>query len=82
MGLKDWFAGKVAGPQGYGDAMGRRAWEHGSALVNMVFLSHGTGPHGAPTTIFDTAADMQAAGVKPRFSEITELVLDSLTTDE
>jgi len=39
MGLKDWIAGKVAGPQSYGDVMGRHAREHGSALGNVVFLS-------------------------------------------
>jgi hypothetical protein len=82
MGLKDWFAGKVAGPQSYGDVMGRYAREGGSALANLVFMSHGTGPNGGPTIIFDTVADMEAAGFKPRFTAITEIDLGSLTEDE
>jgi hypothetical protein len=82
MGLKDWLAGKVAGPQSYGDVMGRHAREHGSTLANMVFLSHGTGPNDGPAVIFDTTADMQAAGFKPRFSEITEIAVESLNKDE
>ncbi len=82
MGLKDWLAGKVAGPQSYGDVMGRHAREHGSALANMVFLSHGTQPNAGPGAIFDTAADMQAAGFKPRFPEITEMTVESLDQDQ
>lgn len=82
MGLKDWLAGKVAGPQSYGDVMGRHAREGGSSLANMVFMSHGTGPNGGPTTIFDTAADMIADGFKPRFVAKTEMALGSLNKDE
>jgi hypothetical protein len=82
MGLKDWLAGKVAGPQSYGDVMGRQAREGGSALANVVFISHGAQPTGGPTTIFDTQAEMKAAGYKPRFSEIVEIDLDLLTKDE
>jgi hypothetical protein len=82
MGLKNWLAGKVAGPQSYGDVMGRHAREHGSALGNVVFLSHGIGPGGGPTEIFDTSVDMEGAGFKRRFSEITEIPLSSLREDE
>lgn len=83
MGLKDWLAGNVAGPQSYGDAMGRNAREGGgSALANVVFMSHGARPNAGPTTIFDTAADMETAGFKPRFTAITEIDLGSLTKDE
>jgi hypothetical protein len=87
MGLKDWLAGKVAGPQSYGDVMGRHAREHVSALANIVLLRHGTGPNGGPVEIFNTTAEMQAAGYKPRFSEITEMaeaqkVLGSLNKEE
>jgi len=71
MGLKDWLA-KVSGPKGYGDALGRSAREAGSALANIVFMSHGIGPNGGPTTIFDTVADMEAAGFAPGFKEIAE----------
>lgn len=82
MGLKDWIAGKVAGPQSYGDVMGRQAREGGFALANMVFMSHGTGSNGGPTVIFDRSADMKAAGFAPRFQEITEIDLPSLTLEE
>jgi len=83
MGLKDWIAGKVAGPRSYGDVMGRQAREGGFALANMVFMSHGTGPNGGPTVIFDTPADMEAAGFKRRFLEMwTEIPFGSLTKDE
>ncbi len=77
MGLKNWLAGKVAGPQSYGDVMGRHAREHGSALGNVVFLSHGTGPSGGKTELFDTPADMEGAGFKRRFLEIAEISLSS-----
>ena len=82
MGLKDWIAGKVAGPQSYGDVMGRQAREGGSALANMVFMSHGTGVNGGPTVIFDRSADMEAAGFAPRFQEITQIDLPSMTLEE
>ena len=82
MGVKDWFAGKVAGPQSYGDVMGRQARENGAALANVVFISHGTRRNVGATTIFDTAADMEAAGFTPRFTEIVKLDLNSLTKDE
>src|SRR5437667_12276434 len=81
MGLKD-LLGRMAGPQSYGNAMGRQAWEGGSALANMVFMSHGVGPKGRQTAIFDTAEEMQAAGFSPRYSEITRIELGSLSTDE
>ena len=82
MGMKDWFAGKIAGPQGYGDALGRQAREGGSALGNLVFISHGVGPDDGATVIFDSEVDMERAGFKPRFTQITELDLDSLTNEE
>ena len=84
MGLKDWLAGNVAGPQTYGDVMGRQAREGGSALANVVFMSHGTRPTGSPTTIFDSTTEMEAAGFSPRFIEFPQeaLDLDSLTTAE
>lgn len=39
MGLRKWLAGNVAGPEGYGNFMGRQATEGGSALANAVFLT-------------------------------------------
>ncbi|HXQ20495.1 MAG TPA: hypothetical protein VN812_02390, partial [Candidatus Acidoferrales bacterium] len=44
--------------------------------------SHGTRPNGGSVAVFDTAADMEAAGFKPRFDEIAEIDLASLTVDE
>lgn len=81
MGLKDWL-GKMAGPQSYGNAMGRQAWDGGSALANMVFMSHGAGPKGRQTAIFDRAEVMRAAGFNPRYTVTTEIVLGSLSRDE
>lgn len=82
MGLKDWWAGNVAGPKTYGYCMGRQAREGGSALANVVFISHGARLTGGPPTIFDTQAEMEAAGYRPRFSEIVAIDLGSLTKDE
>jgi hypothetical protein len=82
MGLKDWVAGKVAGPKSYGGVLGRHAREGGSALANMLFMSHGTSPIGGAAAVFDTRADMEAAGFKPRFEEITEIDVTSLTPEE
>ena len=83
MSLKDWIAGKVAGPQSYGDVMGRQAREGGSALANMAFMGHGTGPDDGPTVIFETSADMEAAGFKRRFLEMwTEIPFGTFTKDE
>ena len=81
MGLNEWL-GKTAGPQSYGNAMGRQAWEGGSALANMVFMSHGTGPKERQTAVFDRAEEMRAAGFNPRYTEITEIVLGFLSCDE
>jgi hypothetical protein len=81
MGLKDWLA-KGSGPKGYGNALGGPTREAGSALANIVFMSHGIEPNGSPTTIFDTAADMEAAGFAPRFQEIIEIDLPSMTLEE
>lgn len=82
MGLKEWFAGKVAGPQSYGDVLGRHVREGGAALANMVFISHGTSPDAGTAIVFDTAADMKAAGFEPCFEETIEIVLASLTVEE
>jgi hypothetical protein len=82
MGLKDWMAGKVAGPQSYGEVMGRQAREGGVALANVVFISHGAQSTGDRTTIFDTRSEMEAAGYKPRFKEIVEVNFGTLTKDE
>jgi len=82
MGLKDWFAGKVAGPHAYGNTMGPPAREGGSALANVVFMSHGTHPVGGPTSIFDSEEEMKAAGFIPRFAEITCIDLEKMTTEE
>jgi hypothetical protein len=68
MGLKDWFAGNVAGPKSRGNALGRSAREGGSALGNAMFSSHGSKPGNGPIAIFDTLSDMQSAGFDP-FSE-------------
>lgn len=80
--LKDWLAGNVFGPESYGYALGSHAREGGSALANAVFMSHGTAPVGGPTIIFDTKAGMKAAGFTPRYEEIAEIDLASLTEDE
>jgi hypothetical protein len=82
MGLKDWIAGKVAGPQSYGDVLGRKARENGSALANVLFMSHGSMACGGPTIIFDTVEEMEAAGFKPRFEEMTEMDLNFLSDEE
>lgn len=81
MGLKKWLA-KVSGPKGYGNVLGPPTIETGSALANIVFMSHGIEPNGGPTTIFDTAADMEAAGFAPRFQKITQIDLVSMTLEE
>src|SRR5713101_570331 len=82
MGLKDWIAGKVAGPQSYGDVLGRKARENGSVLANVLFMSHGTMAGEGPLAIFDSVEEMEAAGFEPRFEEITEMDPDSLSEDE
>jgi hypothetical protein len=73
MGLKDWFAGSVVGPKGYGNALGRSAREAGSALGNAVFSSHGRKPENGPIVIFDTLADMHSAGFEP-YSETPQTI--------
>lgn len=82
MGVKDWLAGTVAGPKGYGSAMGREARKGGSALANALFISHGTGPSGGQSIILDTPEEMIAAGFKPRSETTFKIVLDSLTDNE
>lgn len=82
MGLKSWLAGSVSGPQGYGTACGPRAREGGSALANLLFISHGRGDAGKPPSIFDAAQDMEAAGLHPRFSAIVPIKVSSLDQDE
>jgi hypothetical protein len=82
MGLKDWIAGTVAGPRSYGDVLGRKARENGSALANVLFMSHGTMVGEGPAVIFDSTAQMEAAGFEPRFGEMTEIAPDSLSGDE
>lgn len=79
MGLKDWFAGKVLGPHTYGNTLGPPTREGGSALANVVFMSHGNHPVGGPTSIFDSEAEMKAAGFIPRFAEITRVDLGKMT---
>lgn len=82
MGLKTWFAGKVAGPQAYGNTMGPHAREAANALGNMVFLSHGTHTVAGPTLIVDSPADMKAAGFIPRFVEIEAIDIKTLSGEE
>jgi hypothetical protein len=62
--------------------MGRHAREHGSALANMVFMSHGARQGGGVAAVFDTAAELQAAGFKPRYQEVTEIELSSLSEEQ
>lgn len=82
MGLKDWFAGNVVGPKGYGNALGRTAREAGSALGTAMFSSHGSKQENGPIMIFDTLSDMQSAGFKP-YSETPRTVeLSSLHETE
>lgn len=78
MGLKDWFAKNVAGPTGYGQALGRPAREAGSALGNALFSSHGSKPGNASITIFDTMPDMQSAGFEPYSPTPRKIELTSL----
>lgn len=82
MGLKDWFAGKVTGPHGYGNTMGTHAREGGSALANVVFMSHGTHTVEGPPFIFNSEEEMKAAGFIPRFAEITNIDLQKMTGEE
>lgn len=82
MGTKDWFAGKVAGPCAYGNAMGPQAREGGSALANIVFMSHGTHPVEGTPIIFESETEMKAAGFVPRFPEITNIDIQRMTGEE
>jgi hypothetical protein len=82
MGFKDWLAGNVAGPKGYGAVLGRHAREGGSALANAIFMSHGVARDSGPSLIFGTTRDMKLLGFKPKFAEITELDLGSLHKEE
>jgi hypothetical protein len=82
MGLKDWLAGSVVGPSGFGDTMGPQVREAGSALANAVFLSHGRRSEKGPATVFDTLSDMGSAGLKPRYAPLAKVELSSLTVDE
>jgi hypothetical protein len=82
MGLKDWFAGKVAGPEVYGNTMGPQAREGGSALANMVFMSHGTHVVAGPPCIFESEAEMRGAGFTPRFAEIRNVDLQKTFGEE
>ena len=82
MGFKDWFAGKVVGPKGYGNALGRSAREAGSALGNAMFSSHGRKPGNGPIMIFDTLLDMQSAGFEPYSETPQPIELTSLSEAE
>jgi hypothetical protein len=82
MGLKDWLAGNVAGPQSYGEVMGRQAREGGSALANAVFLSYGKRPEKAHPIIFDTLYDMESTGLKSRYAPHAKLEVNALTVEE
>jgi hypothetical protein len=82
MGLKDWLFRNVVGPQRYGEIMGREAREGGSALANVVFISHAACVAKGQNTIFDTPIEMEAIGYKCRFTEIVEIDFGSLTNDE
>ena len=82
MGLKDWFAGNIAGPKSYGNALARSAREGGSALGNAMFLSHGSKPGNGPITIFDTLSKMKSAGFQPYSETPQPIELTSLTETE
>jgi hypothetical protein len=82
MGLKDWFAKNVAGPNGYGGALGRTAREAGSALGNAVFSSHGKKIGNGSTVIFDTVSEMHAAGFDPYSTIPQNIELISLNETE
>ena len=82
MGLKDWFAGNVAGPKAYGGALGRSAREAGSALGNAIFSSHGSKSGNGSIIIFDSLPDMQSAGFEP-YTEVPQTIeLTSLSEAE
>lgn len=82
MGIKDWLVRNIAGPQRYGEIVGREAREAGSGLADAVFISHGSRVTESRTTIFDSPIEMEAAGYKRRFTEIVEIDFGSLTKDE
>lgn len=82
MGLKNWFAGKVAGPQVYGSAMGANAREGANGLTNMIFLSHGTQATKGRPVIVESPAEMRVEGFAPRYDEIQAINIDMLAGEE
>jgi len=81
MAIKDWLA-KLAGPKGYGGALGRTASEGASGLANAVFMSHATAPGTPATIVFDDATAMSLAGFTERYLESTKIDLLTLTSEE
>jgi hypothetical protein len=83
MSLIDWLAEKVAGPKGFGQALGRTAAEAAAGLGNALFLSHGTGASDkGPPVIFDESSEMEAAGFRPCFKESVRIDLSLLTPEQ
>ncbi len=82
MGLKNWFAGMVAGPQLYGNTMGANAREGVNGLTNMIFLSHGTQTTKGQTVILESPAHMRAEGFTPRYDEIEAINIETLAGQE
>jgi hypothetical protein len=79
MGITSWITGKIGGPERYGAAMGRCAWEHGNALGDSLFRTAGMGPQMASTQIFGTPAQMNAARFEPCFPGVSFPAPNSLT---
>jgi hypothetical protein len=79
MGFASWITGKIGGPERYGAAMGRCAREHGYALGDSIFRTAGTGPQMASAQIFDTPAQLGAAGFEPCFPAASFPAPNSLT---
>jgi len=82
MSIKNWFAGSVVGPKGYGGALGQPAREAGSALGNAVFGSHGSKSNRGVIMIFDTLSDMQSAGFEPYSEEPKAIELIALNESQ
>ena len=82
MGLKNWFAGMVAGPQLFGSTMGANAREGVNGITNMIFLSHGTQTTKGRPVILDSPDQMRAEGFTQRYDEIEAINIETLSRQE
>ena len=65
MGLKDWLAGSVAGPSGYGAVMARESIKNGLALGRFLYLGHGTRSTIADLFVCEDEVHMRSSGFVP-----------------